>query len=83
MTPERKARAAAGADVTRSEWLVLDLLAEGLPVKQIAARRGVLPSTVSHQLQELREKLDLNSNLQLVVWYYKDKMDRAMETNPL
>jgi len=59
---------APGRDVALSsaEGAVLTLLCDGLSYREIAARRGVSPSTISNQVQSLFRKLGVHSRRELV-----------------
>lgn len=61
---EELARLRSG--LTKTEWRVLRLLAEGLTNAQIAARLNVAPSTVKTHIHHLREKLRVDDRHGLV-----------------
>lgn len=52
--------------LTRAEWRVLRLLAEGLTTSQIAARLSVAPSTVKTHTHHLHEKLGATDHYTLI-----------------
>lgn len=55
---ERRAEAAAGAQLTRQELKVMRLAAEGLSNKAIARQLAIRPSTVKNHMHNALEKLD-------------------------
>ena len=63
--------------MTDREWRVLELLAEGLPLKAIASAMQAHYSTVqAHILPALRRKTGTTSMFQLGVWYARQIGDR-------
>ena len=58
----------ASEALTRRERDVLDLLAEGLPYKQIGDRLHLSPRTVEKHVETLKRKTGQNSRTLLVLW---------------
>jgi len=58
---------AKAPQLTAAEYETLRLICDGLGYEEIAARRGVLSSTVKAQVKSLREKLDAQNLAQLIV----------------
>lgn len=56
-----------GEPLSAREREVLDLLAEGLPYKQIADRLGISPHTVHNHLRKIYGKLQVQSRTEAVV----------------
>ena len=56
--------------LARGQKEILSLIAQGSTVKQIAAGRQTLPSTVNNQIQIICEKLDVKRRANLVTLYY-------------
>ena len=53
--------------ISKRETEVLDLLAEGLGNKEIAARLGLSPETVHGYLKTIYDKLDVHSRTQAAI----------------
>lgn len=60
--------AGRGAPLTRREWQVADLVAEGLTNKQIAARLVIARRTAENHVERILGKLGFTSRTQLAVW---------------
>lgn len=56
----------AGADLTRREVEVLELLAAGTPTRDIAERLVISPQTVRNHVQNILSKLHVHSKLEAV-----------------
>lgn len=70
------AAAAAGelcGDLTEREAAIVDLVAEGLDNKEIAATLYLSEGTVRNHISAILQKLDLKNRTQLVVRYYRDR----------
>lgn len=70
------AAAAAGElrdDLTEREAAIVDLVAEGLDNKEIAATLYLSEGTVRNHISAILQKLDLKNRTQLVVRYYRDR----------
>lgn len=68
--------AAAGElrdDLTEREAAIVDLVAEGLDNKEIAATLYLSEGTVRNHISAILQKLDLKNRTQLVVRYYRDR----------
>jgi DNA-binding NarL/FixJ family response regulator len=61
-----RSRPAAGAALTNREREILELLADGLGNKQIAARLGISTNTVKTHLELLFDKLGVSSRAEAV-----------------
>ena len=62
--------------ITAAEWRVFELLADGRSPAQIAAQLGKSMNTIRSQLLSLRQKIGVDSNTRLVVWWYQTKLER-------
>jgi DNA-binding NarL/FixJ family response regulator len=62
----RQDRKGAGYDLTSRELEVLQLLAEGTPNHELAARMGISRNTVRNHVQNLLTKLGVHSRLEAV-----------------
>lgn len=73
----KAAAGAAGGDVpgglTEREAAIVELVAEGLDNKEIAARLYLSEGTVRNHISAILQKLDLKNRTQLVVRYYRDR----------
>jgi predicted ATPase/DNA-binding CsgD family transcriptional regulator len=54
--------------LTRREYQVAELVAEGLTNPQIAARLGVSPRTIVNHLEHIKTKLDVSTRTQIATW---------------
>jgi DNA-binding NarL/FixJ family response regulator len=71
--------AAAGAELTTRERDVLELLADGLGQRQIAARLFIAPKTVATHIQHILAKLGLHSRAEAVAFAHRH---RLFDTRP-
>jgi DNA-binding CsgD family transcriptional regulator len=55
--------------LTAAEYAVVQLAAQGLSYKEIAAKLGKSPNTVDNQLSQLRRKLGARNQVELVQAY--------------
>lgn len=62
---------AAAGSLTQREEEVVQLLAEGCPSKEIAARLFISPATVNSHLRHIYEKLHVRSRTEAVIKYLK------------
>jgi DNA-binding NarL/FixJ family response regulator len=69
--PSKAARAPHRIHLTRREFEVLELLAEGLPNKLISRRLEISPSTVKCHMASILRELGVTSRLQAVVAAYQ------------
>ncbi|MHC3474439.1 ATP-binding protein [Streptomyces sp. 7R007] len=65
--------------LTRREWQVADLVAEGLTNKQIAARLVIAQRTAENHVERILTKLGLPSRSRLAVWTYERRRENATE----
>lgn len=56
-------------ELTKREWEILRLLAEGLGNKEIADALCVTVNTIETHLRHIYGKLGVRSRLQAVAWY--------------
>ena len=59
--------------LTERESAIVELVAEGLDNKEIAARLYLSEGTVRNHISAILQKLDLKNRTQLVVRYYRDR----------
>ena len=59
---------APGIQLTASEWAVLQLVAEGLSNKEIAARLKIGEKTVRNRVSEIFDKLGMTNRVQAAIW---------------
>lgn len=57
--------------ISDKEWELIEVVAEGLSNKEIAARMFLSEGTVRNYLSVILEKLDLRDRTQLAVFYYQ------------
>ena len=57
----------------RARICIVELVAEGLDNKEIAARLYLSEGTVRNHISAILQKLDLKNRTQLVVRYYRDR----------
>ena len=57
-----------GPELTPREWEVLDLVAQGLGNRQIAARLTVSEKTVKTHMAHILDKLDVSTRTQAALW---------------
>ncbi|MEU6273786.1 LuxR C-terminal-related transcriptional regulator [Streptomyces populi] len=62
------AAAANHSLLTGREFMVVELVAEGLTNRQIAERLGLSPHTVATHLDRIRDKLGLRSRTRIALW---------------
>ncbi|MEU9456925.1 LuxR C-terminal-related transcriptional regulator [Streptomyces sp. NPDC048277] len=70
----------SGPPLTRREWQVADLVAEGLTNKQIAARLVIAQRTAENHVERILTKLGFSSRSQLAVWTYGRTRDGTTRT---
>jgi len=58
------------ARLTKREREIIDLIAQGLKNKEIAARLSISPATVRHHLSAIFAKLEVPDRLKLIVFAY-------------
>lgn len=58
--------------ITKKEWELIELVADGLSNKEIAARLYLSEGTIRNYLSVILEKLDLRDRTQLAVFYYQN-----------
>lgn len=58
--------------ITAKEYEIIELVADGLSNKEIAAKLFLSEGTVRNYLSSILEKLELRDRTQLVVYYYKN-----------
>ncbi|MEU1658143.1 LuxR C-terminal-related transcriptional regulator [Streptomyces griseofuscus] len=63
--------------LTRREWEVADLVAEGLTNKQIAAHLVIARRTAENHVERIRAKLGFTSRSQLAVWAHRKREEGA------
>jgi DNA-binding NarL/FixJ family response regulator len=56
--------------LTKREREIIELIAQGMKNKEIAARLSISPATVRHHLSAIFAKLDVPDRLKLVVFAY-------------
>lgn len=61
--------------VSEKEWKIVQLVAEGLSNKEIAARLFLSEGTVRNYLSIILEKLNLRDRTQLAVFYFRTRQD--------
>jgi non-specific serine/threonine protein kinase len=54
--------------LTRREWDVATLVAQGLSNREVAARLTISEQTAATHVKRILKKLDLNSRAQLAIW---------------
>lgn len=59
--------------ITQKEYDIIELVAEGLSNREIAAKLFLSEGTVRNYLSSILDKLDLRDRTQLVVYYYKER----------
>ena len=60
-------------DLTERERAIVELVAEGLDNKEIAAKLYLSEGTVRNHISSILQKLELKNRTQLVVRYYRDR----------
>jgi DNA-binding NarL/FixJ family response regulator len=76
--PLRGDPAAMGEDVLSKRQLeILDLVAQGLPYKEVGARICLSPLTVKYHMAEIMRKLHLQNRAQVLAYYGSIAGDRA------
>lgn len=55
------------AEMSRQQWKILELLAEGSPNKEIARKLGIASSTVKNQLTGIFERLGVSNRTQAAI----------------
>lgn len=75
--PTRRRAPAAARSLSRRQSEVLELLASGIPARQIAVRLGLAETTVRNHIRHLLRKLGCHSQLEAVAVAYRlDLLDR-------
>lgn len=59
-------------NITQKEYMIVQLVAQGLSNKEIAKKAFLSEGTVRNYLSIILEKLDLRDRTQLAVFYYKN-----------
>ena len=72
-TPALAAASELNDDLTERERAIVELVAEGLDNKEIAAKLYLSEGTVRNHISAILQKLDLKNRTQLVVRYYRDR----------
>ena len=67
----------AGNPLTRREFEVAGLVADGLSNLELAARLGIAERTVQAHLDNIRAKLDLQSRTQVASWAARRRLDAS------
>lgn len=62
--------------VTDREWEIIQLLAEGMSNEEIAKNAYLSLSRVKNTITELNKKLGTQNRTEIVVMYYKGKIER-------
>lgn len=60
-------RPPAKTEMSRQQWKILELLAEGSPNKEIARKLGIASSTVKNQLTAIFERLGVSNRTQAAI----------------
>lgn len=77
-TPTRRRAETAAGRLSPRQYEVLELLANGIPARQIAVRLGLAEATVRNHIRHLLRKLGCHSQLEAVaVAYQLDLLDRS------
>lgn len=71
--PASAAASELSDDLTERERAIVELVAEGLDNKEIAAKLYLSEGTVRNHISAILQKLDLKNRTQLVVRYYRDR----------
>lgn len=76
-TPTRRRAETTAGRLSPRQYEVLELLANGIPARQIAVQLGLAETTVRNHIRHLLLKLDCHSQLEAVaVAYQRDLLDR-------
>ena len=67
----------AADPLTRREFEVAGLVADGLSNRELAARLGIAERTVQAHLDNIRAKLDLQSRTQVASWAARRRLDAS------
>ncbi len=67
-----------GPELTPREWEVLDLVAQGLGNRQIAARLTVSEKTVKTHMAHILDKLDVTTRTQAALWAHNHPERRPL-----
>ena len=59
-------------NITQKEYMIVQVVAQGLSNKEIAKKAFLSEGTVRNYLSIILEKLDLRDRTQLAVFYYKN-----------
>lgn len=69
--PPSPGAGASGAILSRRQQEVLELLASGIPAREIAARLGLAEATVRNHIRAILRKLGCHSQLEAVAVAYR------------
>ena len=67
----------AGNGLTRREWDVLNLLAQGWGTEEMAAELTISPSTVRNHVQNVLDKLGVHSRLEAIAYAYQHNLIKS------
>ena len=62
------------AELTKREYQIVTLVAEGLKNKDIAERLCISPATVRHHLSSIFTKLEVPDRLKLIVFAHRNSL---------
>lgn len=64
--------------LTSRQYEIFRCLLAGMSDKEIAFQFGLKEWTVKTQVQRMREKLNVNNRVQMVIWAYAHREDTAL-----
>lgn len=77
----RRRKPTAAGTLSRRQREVLELLANGIPAREIAVRLGLAETTVRNHIRHLLRKLGCHSQLEAVAVAFRlDLLDRTRES---
>jgi len=79
---QRGARPAGGANLTKREHEILELLGHGLPHAEIAGRLFISPKTVATHVEHILRKFGVRSRTQAVAVAYRQRILRPAAAPP-